>query len=77
VKTPANILSRIRGEHVSAASATLPDVYSATEDIVQNVVDVPGIGKVLFTYRRHKYRHHKSTSWFWTAQTALLVDDLS
>ena len=77
MKTCANILSRIRAEHVAASREPLPDVYNAIEEIVQSVGEVPGIGKVLFTHRRHKYSHHKSTAWFWGTATAVLIDDLS
>lgn len=69
-----NILSRIRGEHIAQSHRTLPDVYTASEDVVQSVFDVPGIGRVRFTHRRHKYRHHKSSSWFWSTEEAILVE---
>jgi len=69
-----NILSRIRGEYISESHRTLPDVRTAVNDIVQSVFEVPEIGKVRFTHRRRKYRHHKSTSWFWTTEEAVLVE---
>ena len=68
-----NILSRIRGEYIAESHQTLPDVYTANDDVVQSVFEVPGIGKVRFTHRRRKYRHHKSTSWFWSTEEAVLV----
>ena len=74
--TCRNILSRIRPDDVAESHVGLPDVYNAIEEIVHSVVEVPQIGKVLFTHRRHKYRHHKSTNWFWGTTTALLLDDL-
>ena len=69
-----NILSRIRGEYISESHQTLPDVYTAREDVVQSVFEVPGIGKVRFTHRRRTYRHHKSTNWFWVTEEAVLVE---
>ncbi len=69
-----NILSRIRGEYIAQAQKTLPDVYTANEDVVQTVFDVPGMGKVRFTCRRKRYRHHKSTHWFWVTEEAVLVE---
>jgi hypothetical protein len=63
-----NVLSRIRAEHIAEMQRTLPDVYAASEHVVQSVFDVPGMGKVRFTCARKKYRPHKSTNWFWTAR---------
>jgi len=71
-----SILSRIRAEHIAASKAGLPDVYNTMEEIVHSIIDVPEIGKVLFTHRRHKYQHHKSSSWFWNTATAVLIDGL-
>jgi hypothetical protein len=76
MKTCTNILSRIRAEHVGDSKKALPDVYATTEEIMHSVIDVPEIGRVLFTHQRHKYKHQKSTNWFWNTATAVLLDNL-
>jgi len=69
-----NILSTLRAEDVRDAQKMLPDVYTATEDVVQTIAAVPGVGRVCFAHLRNKYRHHKSTNWFWSTASAVTVD---
>lgn len=69
-----NILRLIRGEDVSAALKTLPDPNTTNEDFQETVIEVPTFGKVRFTCRRVKSKHHKSYNVFWNAIAAVKVE---
>lgn len=71
-----NILSRLRADDIGGALRTLPNCETVTTKYMEASYDVPGIGKVLFLCRRFRYRHGKSVTWFWTAENAILEDDL-
>jgi hypothetical protein len=68
-----NILERVPGQYVSAAVQTLPNAATAAEDSMEAIVDVPGIGAVRFTARRHKSKKGKVSHHFWTAERAVVV----
>jgi hypothetical protein len=70
----ANILSRVPGEHIAAALQTLPDCETTKQNLIETVYEVPLIGRVRFTCKRFRHKHGKSTTWFWTAQQAVLVE---
>jgi hypothetical protein len=69
-----NILARIGGEYVAAAIKALPDSKTATEDFRESVIEVPNFGKVRFTCRRVKSKHHKCVNVFWSAIAAMRVN---
>ena len=71
-----NILSRIRGEHISEASKTLPDCETAQHQFLEAEFDVPDFGKVLVLFKRFHHKHGKSTNWFWSAQAAVMAADV-
>ena len=72
-----NILSRIRGEHISEASKALPDCKTAEHEFLEAEFDVPELGKVLFLFKRFRNKHGKSTNWFWSAQAAVMAADVN
>ena len=69
-----NILARIGGDYVAAAINALPDPKTATEEFRESVIEVPNCGKVRFTCRRFKSKHHKSVNVFWSAISAVKVN---
>ena len=64
IDSKENMLRLIGGEYVAAAIKTLPDPNTANEDFQETVMEVPNLGKVRFTCRRVKSRHHKSVNIF-------------
>jgi len=71
---PANLLSVIPGEYISAALRTLPDPSTAPGELVETTIKVPGLGRVRFTCRKLSARKGKTTRWFWTAEHAVQVE---
>jgi hypothetical protein len=70
-----NILSRIPGNYVAEAVIMLPPAESANDGtIMDRFVTVPGVGKVRITARRMKYKHGGSMHFFWTAESAVLIE---
>ena len=74
IDSKENILRLIGGEYVSAATKTLPDPNTASDDLQETVIEVPNLGKVRFTCRRVKSKHHKSVNVFWNAIAAVKID---
>ncbi len=74
INSKENILRLIGGEYVSAALKALPNCETATEDFQESVIEVPNLGKVRFTCRRVKSKHHKSVNIFWSAIAAVRMD---
>ncbi len=70
---PTNIIGRVPGEYLARATRTLPDPEKATEQFMDAVIDVPGIGTVRVTGKRMKSRKGKSTLYFWTPSKAVAV----
>lgn len=70
----ANLLVKIPGQYIAAGSRDLPDAETSTDETQQAVVDVPGIGKVRFTYKRFTHKKGKTTRFFWTVESAELVE---
>ena len=70
-----NILSRIPGNYVAEALITLPPAESANDGtIMDRFVTVPSVGKVRITARRMKYKRGGSMHFFWTAESAVLIE---
>jgi len=70
----ANILLRVPGEHIAAALQTLPDCETTKENFIETVYEVPLMGRVHFIWKRFQHKHGKSTTLFWTAQQAYLME---
>lgn len=71
-----NILSRLRGEHIAAARRTLPDCRTCKDDFFEVEFGVPAFGPVLFLFRRMRAKKGKSVHWFWSAQAAVLAEEV-
>ena len=69
-----NILRLIGGEYVAAATKQLPDPNTTKEEFQETVMEVPNLGKVRFTCRRLKSKHHKSVNIFWSTIAAVKVE---
>jgi hypothetical protein len=65
-----NILSRIPGEYVAAAGKGLPDVGKTKESEVEATIEVPGHGRVIFTFTRMRHKRGRSTHTWWAAKAA-------
>lgn len=70
-----NILSRVRGEYVAMAAATLPDCKSCDLETLATEIDVPELGRVRVIFKRFKSRKGKSVNWFWAVQAAFQVNN--
>jgi hypothetical protein len=70
IRDKENILRSIGAEYVAAALKALPDSKTATEDFQESIIEGPNLGKVRFTCRRVKSKHHKSGNVFWSAMLA-------
>lgn len=68
-----NILARVGGDYVSAALKALPSAETAKDEVMESVIEVPGFGKVRFTCKRFKHKHHKHQSVFWKTTKAVKV----
>jgi hypothetical protein len=68
------ILERIRGEDIAAAIQTLPPAELSKVDTIEVDHDVPGIGRVRFTARRKRAKHHRHSHYFWSAAKAVVVE---
>ncbi|SFO42675.1 hypothetical protein [Nitrosospira briensis] len=73
IHSEENILRLVGGEYIAAALKALPDSNTATEDFQESVIEVPNLGKVRFTCRRVKSKHHKSVNVFWSAIAAVKI----
>ena len=58
----ANLLLTIPSRFIAAGSRNLPKAATSTDEILQAVVDVPGIGRVCFTYKRTSQKNARSTT---------------
>jgi hypothetical protein len=68
-----NVLSKIAGEHVSAARQTLPPAESDTSGERITEIMVPDLGLVRFYFRRLTSKKGKSRHTFWCAERAVVL----
>jgi hypothetical protein len=68
------ILARIMGKHVSDAMRALPAAERSHAEVIETELDVPDIGRVRFTMRRHGSKKGRRTHYFWSAEKAALVE---
>ena len=74
---PLNILARVSGDQISAASRDFPDAQVANVDVIEgNAVTVDG-HKVIVMFRRKVIKHPRKTYYLWSMESARYVDDLS
>jgi hypothetical protein len=69
-----DILARVPGQYVAQAILSLPDVSSSLCDVMETMIDVPGIGEVTITCRKFRYKRGKTARTFWTAERATLTE---
>jgi hypothetical protein len=71
-----NILATIPGEHIARAALSLPDAESAPDAPHQVVTKLPrpDSRRVRITFRRFKHKRAKTTRWFWTAESAEVME---
>ena len=64
-----NILGKIRGDYIAAASKQCPPADSTdAEQVIE--FDVPHIGLARLYFIRKEARHHKHGHYFWVAHRA-------
>jgi hypothetical protein len=68
-----NLLARIPGQYVAEALNKLPAAESTTMDMMEVLINVPGLGAVRIAAKRMKETRGKSTHYFWSAERAGLV----
>jgi len=70
-----HLLARIPGNYIAKALQTLPPAERADDNAVMDRFgNVPEIGRVRITARRLKHNRGRSTHYFWTAESALLIN---
>lgn len=73
---PVNILARVGGDQISAASKNFPDAEFAKVEVMEgNAVTVDG-RKVIVTFRRQVIKHPRMTYYLWSMDSARYVTDL-
>ena len=71
-----NVLSSIPGEHIARAALRLPDAETAPDESHQMVIALPqpDSRRILLTFRRFKHKRARTTRWFWTAESAVIIE---
>jgi hypothetical protein len=73
-KPDNGILPHVHGQYVAEALKTLPPAESSAEETMETDFYVPDIGLVRFTAVRHRNKHNKTTTYFWSASKAVLIE---
>jgi hypothetical protein len=68
------LLGRIRGQDIATAAHTLPACGPDARDTMTAEVDAAHVGRVRITFTKFKHTHLKLSRWFWTAESATLLD---
>ena len=63
----SDILAKIPGQFVAAASTMLPEAETAAEATLETIIEVPGQRRVRFTFKRFRHKRGMSDHCFWTA----------
>ena len=66
-----NILAQIPGQNIAQALQTLPGARTATDELMDATVDVPGIGTVRIAAKRFRHKHGKAVMYSWAAEKAV------
>lgn len=66
-------LAYMSAHEISGATNGLPDVHTHPSDQVQ--ANTERLGRVLVTFKRHRYKRHKYVHEFWTACKVERPDD--
>ena len=68
-----NILSKIPGEFLGPTSNGLPGAATSEEATQRVIVRLPDGARYEVTYVKVKSRKAKTTRWFWTPDSAVIV----
>ena len=67
---PLNILARVGGDQISAASKNFPDAEFAKVEVLEgNAVTVDG-RNVIVMFRRQVIKHPRKTYYLWSVESA-------
>lgn len=70
-----DILARIAGEIIAAASLTLPDAAQFVDEAVRAVdVDLPDGSRARLYFRRRQHKRGRTVRWWWAAFRAELIE---
>ena len=69
-----NILSKIPGEFLGPTSNGLPDAATSEEATQRVIVRLPDGARYEVTYVKVKSRKGKTTRWFWTPDSAVIIE---
>ena len=70
-----NILSKIPGEFLGPTSNGLPAAATSEEATQRVIVRLPDGARYEVTYVKVKSRKGKTTRWFWTPDSAVLITE--
>ena len=70
-----NILSKTPGEFLGSTSNGLPDAATSEEATQRVIVRLPDGARYEVTYVKVKSRKGKTTRWFWTPDSAVLITE--
>jgi hypothetical protein len=70
-----NVLNKIPGEILGAAGYSLPAAESSTETTQRLIVRLPDGTRAEVTFVKLKSKKGKMTRWFWTPDSAVMVDE--
>lgn len=77
MSNPENILAQISAAGYSAATRDLPPAHLSKHDTLEApTVTVDG-RRVVVTFKRFHYRHHKHAAYCWRLESARYFDDES
>ncbi len=68
-----NVLDRIPGDIIGKACNALPDPATAQIDSQEAIIEVPGLGRILITFRYATHKHGKTRQAFWVAHKAVAL----
>ena len=69
-----NVLSIIPGQYVAEALGTLPDASTATGELVETGIHVPGLGQGEVQLPQTLITQRPTRRWFWSAERAVQVE---
>jgi hypothetical protein len=69
------LLSRVHGQDIAAAAHTLPACGPNARDTMTADVDAAHVGRVRITFTKFEHVHGALSRWFWTAESATLLDE--
>jgi hypothetical protein len=74
VSDEENVLSKVPGHYVAQAILSLPEAQLSGGEVMEAMIDVPGLGRVKITCRKFRHKKGRSARVFWTAERAIKED---